>query len=242
MGMIFNGQSSWDHGLIITAYPSLNHGAKRAEAYQIAGRNGTFYREEGTFDNYIQTYEVAVREKNRRADLRAADIAAWLMAPGFCRLEDSFEPEFFKMARYAGPLNIEQILGKYGICTLEFDCRPERWLKSGEEPITIVSAGSVFNPTAYDSKPLIKLWGSNTLTFSVNGDTYMDVTGQGSDGPVIIDCDAGTVTDGSGNNIMGVVTFYHTYNDFPKLSPGANTVVFGSNVSSFQIVPRWWTL
>ena len=117
MGMIFNGQSSWDHGLIITAYPSLNHGAKRAEAYQIAGRNGTFYREEGTFDNYIQTYEVAVREKNRRADLRAADIAAWLMAPGFCRLEDSFEPEFFKMARYAGPLNIEQILGKYGICT-----------------------------------------------------------------------------------------------------------------------------
>ena len=242
MGLRFNGQNSRDYGLIITAYPPLNHGVRRGEAYTIAGRSGTYYREDGTFDNYIQTYEVAIREKNRRADLRAADIAAWLMQPGFCRLEDSFEPEYFKMARFAGPLNIEQILGKYGKCTLEFDCLPERWLVSGEEPISTLF-GSIYNPTPNYARPLIKMsGGTDTLSLTLNGTKVIEVTGQGSNNPVIIDCDAATITDASGENIMGAATFYLPYNEFPKLAPGANTIFFGDNVTAYELTPRWWVL
>ena len=244
MGLRFNGQNSRDFGLIITAYPPINHGAKRGEAYTIAGRNGTFYREDGTFDNYIQPYEVAVIEKNRRADLRASDIATWLMgANGFCRLEDTFEPEIFRMARFAGPLNIEQILGKYGRCTIEFDCLPERWLRSGEEPISTIFLGNIYNPTPNYARPLIKMsGGTDTLSLTLNGTKVIEVTGQGSNNPVIIDCDAATITDASGENIMGAATFYLPYNEFPKLAPGANTIFFGSNVTAYEITPRWWVL
>ena len=243
MGIRFNGKNSRDYGLIITAYPPINHGAKRGEAYTIAGRNGTFYREDGTFENYIQPYEVAVIEKNRRADLRASDIATWLMgANGFCRLEDTFEPEIFRMARFAGPLNIEQILGKYGRCTIEFDCLPERWLRSGEVPFQLTSAtGTYRNPTNCKSRPLLTYYGSGSMSVTVNGVHYMDVYGVGSSAAVIIDCDAETITDGDGNDLMSTTTFYTDYNDFPALAPGDNTVTLG-DASQIDIVPRWWTL
>ena len=90
--IIFNGKSSKDFGIIVEQYPAINRGAKRGEAYQIPGRNGTFYSEDGTYDNYVQAYNVAIIEKNRGAAARCADIAAWLSVPGFARLEDSFEP------------------------------------------------------------------------------------------------------------------------------------------------------
>ena len=245
MGLIFNGKSSRDFGLVVESYPALNHGAKRGEAYQIAGRNGTCYREDGTYDNYIQAYDVAVIEgERRRADLRAADIAAWLLSPsGFCRLEDIFEPEYFKLARYAGPLNIAQILGRWGRCTLEFDCRPERWLRSGEAPVfgNTSTIPDFFNPTSFNAKPLINLGGSSSMTLSVNSQQYLTVQGQGSNGPVIIDCDTGTITDAAGVNLMGSVNFAGTYDELPVFGPGDNTVTV-SNVSSWEITPRWWTL
>ena len=248
MGMIiFNGQSSRDYGIIIERRPPHNHGIRRGEAYQIAGRNGTFYREDGTFDNYIQPYDVAILEGlARRADLRAADVAAWLLGSSdYCRLEDGFEPEFFRMARYAGPLNIEQIMGSWGRCTLEFDCRPERWMRSGEEPVK--GSGTdpmLFNPTAFHSKPLIKLFGAyaNTLTLTVNGVHYLDAIGQGSSGPVVIDCDTGEITNAAGVNISGTVTFYGTYNELPTFQPGVNNISLNSYVTGFEIIPRWRTL
>lgn len=242
--IIFNGKSSTDYGIVIEKRPPQNHGAKRGEAYTIAGRNGTYFREDGTYDNYIQPYEIAIRQgMTRRADLRAADVAAWLLgSSGFCRLEDGFEPEFFRLARYAGPLNIEQILNAWGRCTLEFDCRPERWLVSGEEPISTLF-GSIYNPTPNYARPLIKMsGGTDTLSLTLNGTKVIEVTGQGSNNPVIIDCDAATITDASGENIMGAATFYLPYNEFPKLAPGANTIFFGSNVTAYEITPRWWVL
>ena len=60
--IIYDGTSSKDFGIIVEAFPAMNHGAKRGEPYQIAGRNGVFYDEDGTFDNYVQSYQIAIRE------------------------------------------------------------------------------------------------------------------------------------------------------------------------------------
>ena len=243
--IIFNGKSSTDYGIVIEKRPPQNHGAKRGEAYTIAGRNGTFFREDGTYDNYIQPYEVAIRQGlTRRADLRAADVAGWLLgSSGFCRLEDGFEPEFYRMARYAGPLNIEQVLNAWGRCTLEFDCLPERWLRSGEEAIVGTDAApTLFNPTPFKAKPVIKLYGSaSLLSVTVNNVHYVDVPGAGSSGPVTIDCETGTIEDATGLSLMGSCIFYGDYNELPELAPGENTLTF-ANASSYEIVPRWWTL
>lgn len=246
MGMIlFNGVSSRDHGVIIEEYPELNHGARRGEAYQVAGRNGTFYAEDGTYDNYVQAYKIAVREGlHRRADLRASDLASWLLVPsGFCRLEDSFEPEYFKMARFAGPLNIAQIMGRYGRSTLEFDCLPERWLKTGEREHELTNNQFITNPTPFPSKPIIKIKRTGTINIRVNNDLFMSITEQTN--TVIIDCEAETIKTADGTDLYNSTIFYHSYADFPTLQPGVNTVdnTRGSqDTFKLTVIPRWYVL
>ena len=98
---IFNGVNSRDHGIYIESYPQSCHAPRRGTLYEIAGRNGSEVDEDGTYDNYTQPYNINVREgAARRADLRSSDLAQWLTGePGFLRLEDSFEPEYFRLAR-----------------------------------------------------------------------------------------------------------------------------------------------
>lgn len=240
--IIYDGKSSRGFGIIVEAFPAMNHGAKRGEPYQIAGRNGVFYDEDGTFDNYIQAYQIAIREGLfRPADKRCADIQAWLSGSGFKRLEDSFEPEYFKMARYAGPLNVEQILGHVGRCTLEFECQPERWLKIGEKPIVAESTMlTIHNPTPYTAKPLIEITRTGNTTISIGNTAYMLIAYGAGLGTVTVDCDTGTITAGD-VDMYGSTTFYTTYYDLPTLPPGDVTIT-ATNATQISVKPRWYLL
>lgn len=245
MGVIyFNRRPSTDFGIIVESFPSINRGSRRGDGYKIAGRNGTFYQDEATYDNYVQAYDIAIREKNRGAAARCADIAAWLMAPtgNFLRLEDTFEPEYYKLARFAGPLNIKQILGHVGRCTLEFECQPERWLKSGEIPIETTSTSlTIHNPTLYRAKPLITITRTGTTDISIGNTSYMSIAGATSYPTVVIDCDAGTIRSGT-TNLYGTTTFYRTYNDFPTLAQEVDTTINATNATKISVVPRWYVL
>lgn len=244
MGLIiYDGKSSKDFGIIIEAFPAMNHGAKRGEPYQIAGRNGVFYDEDGTFDNYIQPYQIAIREGLfRPADKRCADIQAWLSGSGFKRLEDSFEPDYFKLARYAGPLNVEQILGHVGRCTLEFECQPERWLKSGETPIVASSSMlTIHNPTPYTAKPLITINRSGDTVVKIGNDSFMEISYTSGTATVTIDCDAGTIYSGT-TDLYPATSFFHTYPDFPALAAGSDTTITATNASNIEVTPRWYVL
>lgn len=243
MGLIiYDGKSSTDYGIVVEKFPAIKHGAKRGEPYQIAGRNGVFYDEDGTFDNYVQAYQIAIREGLLRpADKRCADIQAWLSAPGFKRLEDSFEPEYYKQARFAGPLNVEQIMGRWGRCTLEFECQPERWLKIGEKPITAdTSILTIHNPTPYTAKPLIEIVRTGDTTISIGNAAYMMISYGSGMSNVVIDCDVGTITAG-GLDMYGATSFYTTYYDFPELPPG-DVTISATNATRISVTPRWYLL
>ena len=247
MGVIlFNGKSSVEYGIIVEKFPSINHGAKRAEAYQIAGKNGTYYREDGTYDNFVQAYLVSIKEgAARRADLRSSDMAEWLLnSPAFCRLEDSWEPEYFKMARYAGPLNIEQIMGAYGKCTLEFDCLPERWLKSGEQELDISVTGTIHNPTKNTAYPILKTTKIGDVTVAVDGVNVLTVgvSESGVQTTVIIDCENGTIQTSAGVDLYGSTTFYTDFHEFPKIPPGNHTITASGTGTVLIVRPRWYVL
>lgn len=244
MGMIiFNGESSRDHGIVIEKYPETVHPAKRGEGYQIMGRSGTYYHETGCYENVIQPYGIAIREgRFRRADLRSNDIAAWLLgSSGYCRLEDSFSPEEYRLARFAGPMNIEQILGLYGRCTLEFDCKPERWLKSGEKALNIKTTASVYNPTIFAAKPLIKITSSSNMIVKINNVLFMTIT-TSEELTAVIDCEEMTVRHPVGVSLMNKTTFANEWNEFPTLEPGMSTFTLTGNETVFEVIPRWWTV
>ena len=143
MGVIrFNGISSADFGCTIERRPNHTRGSRRGELIEVPGRNGVVVLEDGSFTTYKQEYVMAFKEGDTIPPYkRAAQVAEWLLGSrGFCRLEDDFEPNVYRMARYAGALNIEQVADKYGQVVLEFECQPQRFLKLGETEIAIESA------------------------------------------------------------------------------------------------------
>ena len=156
----FNGKSSADFGLNVEYYPESVHAARRGELISIPGRNGVIIREDGAYDTYQQTFQIWFRNTlNRDTFQTARDVAEWLLgASGFCRLEDTYEQEHFRLARFVGPLNVETVLKNHGRATLEFDVQPQRYLKSGETPLTFTggSSATIMNPTQFEARPLLK--------------------------------------------------------------------------------------
>ena len=159
--IIFNGTSSEDFGLIVEKLPPSVHASRRGDLISIPGRNGVIVREDGSFDTYQQEYQISFTQaaQNRDPYAAAREIAVWLLgASGFCRLEDGFEPEHFRLARYSGEYNVDTVLMEYGKTTLTFDVQPQRYLKSGETPLTFTggSSATIMNPTQFEARPLLK--------------------------------------------------------------------------------------
>lgn len=141
----YNGTSSDDFGLIVEKLPPSVHASRRGDLISIPGRNGVIVREDGSFNTYEQEYQISFSQaaQNRDPYQTARDIAVWLLGSrGFCRLEDIFEPEYFRLARYSGAFDVGTMLMKYGKATLTFDVQPQRYLKSGESEIMIESNAS----------------------------------------------------------------------------------------------------
>ena len=178
--LIFNGKNLREYGITIEHLPESVHPQRRGDAYQIAGRNGTQRREDGTFENYDQPYEVWFRDFSTKRDVYqvSRDLAGFLLgSSGYCRLEDTYEPDVFRLACYAGPMNVEAALRRYGRATLVFDCQPERYLKTGEKPVTLFEnvdlvhdshgvSTTIHNPTEFDAAPLIRFTGTGSFTIT----------------------------------------------------------------------------
>ena len=270
--ILFNGRPSTDFEMIVTEYPVLSRGVRRGDAYQIAGRNGTRVREDDTFENYTMTYKVGFPEDQSGPSITTAEIAEWLLGSrGYCRLEDSFEPEFYRLARYAGPLNVSQLLDKYGQAPLAFDCQPERYLKSGENAVKLFenvsdlsrpATAKIHNPTEFIAAPLIRITGTGEFLILKPAHHTVDameiiVTLDSSEAETIeIDCAsyairtvselAGSVVYGEASGKVRYLTHYPT---LARLDPGENTiqlelvdVLNQPNIQKFEIVPRWWTV
>ena len=176
------------------------HASRRGDLISIPGRNGVIVREDGSFDTYEQEYQISFSQaaQNRDPYQTARDIAVWLLGSrGFCRLEDIFEPEYFRLARYSGA----------------FDVQPQRYLKSGETPISYegdsTTSFAITNPTRFEARPLLKFIDTSTeppivpQTLVDNEDTYIDVGGEvenwkpvweGQGSPGYVTCEPVSVT------------------------------------------------
>lgn len=95
-------------------------------------------------------------------------------------------------------------------------------------------ATSIYNPTLYTSRPLIRVTGYGTLTINsdvitiASGQTYVDIDSE------IQDCYYGTTNKNS------KVSFQS--NSFPVLKPGVNSISYTGNITKVEITPRWYRI
>jgi len=138
MSITWNGVSSDTIGVIVERIPNRYVPTRRFSPQQVAGRNGNILLVDKSFPNVEQEYEVYLSAEAQGLPSVARACAEWLMGPdGYCRLQDSYDTTVYREAFLMGGYDLENILNKFGRCTITFSCKPQKYLLAGDTPISI---------------------------------------------------------------------------------------------------------
>ena len=231
--IIFNNKSSADCRIQVAHPPGYAYPERDYTVTHIPGRNGDIIQDNGCYKNVERTYEVSFDAPNEDFATYANAVSAWLHSTtGYARLEDSYEPNYYRMATYQESNIFENLYNQAGTATIVFECKPQRFLKTGDNTITIQNSLTIMNPTGFEAYPLFKVTGtSGVLTVNGNSITFASI-----DDFVMLDCE---LQDAYKENINKNSTISGT---FPVLKTGSNTISWTGDISSVTMKPRWWTI
>lgn len=231
--LTYAGRSTKEFGIFISGEGTFSAPERNTSSQEVPGRNGALLFDMGNYKNMPVKYPAFIING---LPTRIRDFLNFAGAQiGYQRLEDTYHPYEFRMAKFKTNPSIETAgyMNRSGSFTLEFDCKPQRFLKSGEETITLTTNGVLYNRTLQKAKPLLRVYGtsgtigigSETITISSIND-YVDIDCE------ILDAYKGAV------NCNGNVSF----TDDIILKPGNNNIAMSGNITKIVITPRWWIL
>ena len=226
-----DGVDSRDFGVYISGKGTFNASARDYNMIPVPGRNGDLVGPEKRFQNGTLVYPAFIYANFKQ---NIADFRNYLLSlVGYHDLIDSYHPTEIRKVLFQGPFNAEVVTkNDAGSFDVEFICKPQRFLTSGQQVTTLTADGSITNPTRFDSQPLLRVWGtgqlgigSQTVTIT-QADVYTDIDCE------MMDCFKGTAN----KNIY--VQF--TDHNFPVFVPGVNNISLGTGITKVEITPRWW--
>lgn len=164
-GFIFDGIDSKGFGVYISGAGVYNAPERDVEQIEIPGRNGAYILDKGRFHNVTVTYPAGMFGQD------GGDFAtgirklrnALASRRGYCRLIDEYNPLEYRMAVYRGGLEVEPAAingdNKAAQFEIQFDCKPQRFRIDGDQPVKMTDGGVIDNPTLFEAKPLLQVWG-----------------------------------------------------------------------------------
>lgn len=229
---IFGNIRSCDFGVGIYGDALFDSPERDCKSISVPGRNGNIIIDNGNYKNTTLKYKSYII-KNVAVNLDGFRKNLLLQSSSYYRLEDTVKTEEYRMAR-ALPFtaDITGIL-KAGQFTVSFDCKPQRYLKIGEIPLSIISGMMIFNNYGETALPLIRVYGDGELTVGnisltvENSDVYTDIDSE------LQECYKDSLANSKNGNV--------TLNDdlFPELKAGATEITY-TGFSKVEITPRWW--
>lgn len=242
---IFNGTSSVDFRLICSGGGTYSAPKRVYETINIPGRNGSLLLDKGYYDDVdVEFKDVGFIPETgytkELTPLRLAGIREWLLRPiGYQRLECSWQPDEYRLGYLSkdfDPDMIDELIA--GRVDLTFTCKPQRFLKSGENEIIVSNGMIIINPSGFDATPIINVTGSGAITIKNNDGEFNIKT----DRSAIIDCDLMDVYSSTGSNLNSNSIFtLPGGEDKIHLTDGSNTVSY-SGFSKVTIICRWWRI
>ena len=164
----FDGENSGTYNTHIIGSGVYNAPARAVEMVNIPDRNGAFALDQGYFENVELVYEASIVASSETEFAQSvSELRNWLCSKkGYCRLEDDYYPNEYRMAVYKSGLEIEPKDADSGKFDIVFDCKPQRYLKSGETPISVTSGNTITNPTRFDAQPKLDVYGYGDISFN----------------------------------------------------------------------------
>ena len=167
--LTFDGVSTSTYDVYVSGEGVFNAPERDVEAITIPGRNGDFQLDKGRFHNIEVTYPAFNFEtdmsnfRTKLSNLRNA----FASRQGYKRLTDTFHPDEYRMATFKSGLEVDPI--KYNTASqfdIVFDCKPQRFLTSGETATAVANNGTISNPTLFSSSPVLQVWGYGDITIA----------------------------------------------------------------------------
>lgn len=170
--LVFDGVNSLDHGIYITGESVYNAPERDVESLEIAGRNGDYLLDKGRWKNIDVTYTAGAFGADQSEFATKIRQFRNLLASryGYHRLTDTYNPSEYRLGVFKNAVEVEaNSYKRAGEFDLVFNCKPQRYLTSGETELTVTSGQTINNPTLFDSSPLLAVKGYGTIEF--NGHT-----------------------------------------------------------------------
>lgn len=168
-----DGTSLKGYKVYINGKEAYNSAERDVEMIEIPGRDGAFSLDHGRFKNITVSYDSGTFADNQTDFAEnISDLRNFLASKrGYVRIEDDYNPEEYRMGVFSRGLEFDPVC--YNMASefpIEFNCKPQRFLKSGETTISVTSGQTLTNPTLFDSHPLIKFNANGNGTLNIGDD------------------------------------------------------------------------
>ena len=202
-------------------------------AQTIPGRNGDLIWETGSYENRSGSASCFCLQKDVEKAVSSA--GRFLMGQkGYRRLETSDDPDHYWMARVENSPQIAMRLRTLAPFDIGFDCKPQRFVKAGENAVVFTSNGSLFNQYGQIALPFITIYGDGAGRLTI-GDCVVDV--KALEGVLYLDSDTQNAYNNSGNQNLNI-----NAPAFPVFGDGEIRIAFSGGIERVEIIPRWWEL
>ena len=167
--IIFNGKSSSDYGINVEHYPDYEIPERDYDVVHVPGKNGDIFVDKKSYKNVNRTYVLSSGSDVEHSFTSIMlNIVNWLESgSGYCTLSDTYEPDYYRKAMYNSAATFTNIHDGGARATISFNCKPQRYFHSGDVPVTFTSPGPLNNPTVFNYKPIITVYGRGYATLRV---------------------------------------------------------------------------
>ena len=136
--LTFDGENSLDYGVYITGEAVYNAPERAVEMISIPGRNGAIALDQGRFENIEVTYPAGTfgDDQPEFASKIRAFRNALASRFNYVKLTDSYHPDEYRLGLYKSGLTTTPVQrSKAGEFPIVFNCKPQRFLTSGETEV-----------------------------------------------------------------------------------------------------------
>jgi phage-related protein len=144
-GFTFDGIKSVDYGVIVIGSNLYGAPERVVDMIEVPGRNGALALDQGRYSNVQVVYHCVMYDRDQ-ADFaqRIAGLRNELCSRhSYVRLENDWDADEYRLGMYREGLDADIVLERGGEFDLVFECKPQRFLTSGEEMITVGDWGDV---------------------------------------------------------------------------------------------------
>ena len=228
--VIFKGVNSNTYSnLLISELPCISKPELRVDTTEIDGKDGDIIDELG-YASYDKTLKIALKSSEN-----IDEIIKFFSGSG--NIVFSNEPDKYYKAYIYEQIDFERLL-RFKEADITIHVQPFKYLLNEEDVvlnITNQTSLTVNNQGLEKSKPILKLYGSGTITVSLNGLTAFTVTIDEDDDYIVIDSmeeEAYNDTELKNRNMSG---------EFPLLETGNNTISWTGSLTKMEVTPksRW---